>query len=86
MRLLPSCKDVTNQSSDYLDRQLSLWQRLGFWVHIMMCVHCKRYLDQLKLTIATLAKLPGSQPPSVDDAKVAEITRNLKDACQHKHD
>ena len=85
MKLLPSCKDVTDLSSDYLDHNLSIWKRIGFWIHIMMCVHCKRYVDQLRLTIAAITKSPAAQLPEVDKSQVDDIAKNLRDICKHHH-
>jgi predicted anti-sigma-YlaC factor YlaD len=75
---MPSCKDVTQHSSDYLDRQLPWWQRPGYWLHLMMCVHCRRYLDQLKLTISTLGQTQEATPPEISEEQVHNIVAQMK--------
>lgn len=83
MSLMPSCKDITEHASDYLDRDLTLLQRAGFRLHLFMCVHCRQYVEQLKLTITTLGKIgktPEASPPSVDPQQVQDIVSQL-----HRH-
>ena len=78
MKIMPSCKDVTDHSSDYLDRNLSFMERLSFKMHVFMCVNCKRYVSQLKLTIATIGKTQNAIPQPVDEQHVQEIVENLQ--------
>ena len=78
MKIMPSCKDITNQSSDYLDRNLSFMERLGFKMHMFLCVNCKRYVSQLQLTIATIGKTQNADPQPVDEQHVQEIVENLQ--------
>jgi len=54
------CKDIANHSGDYLDHRLPFNRRLGVWLHIMMCGHCRRYLRYLK-TLTTLLSTAGQQ-------------------------
>ena len=76
---MPSCRDITEHASEYLDRQLTPWQRLGFRLHLMICLNCRRHLDQLKLTIGTLGRLQAKSPPQPPaEQKVQEIVQLLK--------
>lgn len=75
---MPSCKDVTKHSSDYLDRQLTWWERVSYWLHLMMCVNCRRYLDQLKLTIMTLGQTKEAAPPDVSSQTVQDIVEHMQ--------
>ena len=78
MSLMPSCKDITKHSSDYLDRQLPWWERAGYWMHLMMCVHCRRYLEQLKLTIMTLGQTKEATPPDVSNQQIQDIVEQMQ--------
>jgi hypothetical protein len=80
--MMPSCKEITEKSSDYLERNLPWWKRPGYWMHLAMCVHCRRYIDQLKLTIATLSKSPEATPPSVSAEHVQEIVKKMKQSTK----
>ena len=83
MKLMPSCKDITEHSSDYLDRNLSLVQRLGFRMHLFMCVNCRRYLDQFKLTIKTVGKIKQAETEA-NDQQVEIIMQEIKQTLDEK--
>lgn len=75
---MPSCKEITEKSSDYLDHNLPWWKRPGYWMHLAVCVHCRRYVEQLKLTIGVIGKSPEATPPSVSSEHVQEIVEKMK--------
>jgi len=68
-----SCRDVTEQASDYLDQAMPFWARMMFRLHLGMCRHCQELVRQLELTTAALgsgafAPAPADGP---DDALLA---------------
>jgi hypothetical protein len=44
----PSCKEVTRLQSQAMDRRLSLVERCGLRLHLLLCKWCRRYGIQLK--------------------------------------
>lgn len=44
------CRQVSEQASDYIDRQQTPMQRAGFLLHLLMCGHCRAFIQQLKIT------------------------------------
>jgi len=81
---MPSCKDITEHSSDYLDRNLPWWKRMGYWLHLVMCVHCRRYVDQLKLTIDAIGKSPDATTPDISPEEIQTIVEKMKHATKNK--
>ena len=75
-----SCKEITEQASNYLESDLPLFKRLQFKTHLFMCVHCRRYVKQLSLTIHALGLM--KKEDSVDDEIVKNVLKNLK---EHGH-
>ena len=61
-----SCKDLVAQSSDFLDGQLSLRERLGVRAHLAMCRHCRRFIRQMKVSQQVLCQLPDVAIPELD--------------------
>ncbi|MES2821232.1 MAG: zf-HC2 domain-containing protein [Pseudomonadota bacterium] len=75
-----SCKALVAQSSDYLDGQLKLRQRLSVRTHLAMCANCRRFIRQLRLSQAVLRKLPVEQVAELETlaATLAEARRQLR--------
>ena len=42
------CDKVSKHISDSMDKKLTLWQRAGVRIHLMMCSHCARFSRQLQ--------------------------------------
>lgn len=55
-----TCRAVEDAMTDYLDGALSAPHLLWFHVHLGFCVCCRRTLDQLKVFVARLGRLPAA--------------------------
>ena len=53
-------------SSDFLDARLSLRGRLSVRLHLAMCVNCRRFIRQMKLSQAVIRQLPEAAIPELD--------------------
>lgn len=78
-----SCKEVSHQASSYLDRNLPWRTRLAVAMHLLICVHCRRYMRQLALTIRTIGHLGKKDEP--DQAQINRLSSELIRHC-HDHD
>lgn len=58
-----SCAQITEQVTAYLDRSMPLRQRMAFQMHMWMCTHCRRYLRQVRTTVALTGRLPTDPIP-----------------------
>jgi hypothetical protein len=47
--LSPSCKAAIRLQSEALDHKLTLPQRLGLRIHLVLCLWCRRYGKQIAL-------------------------------------
>jgi predicted anti-sigma-YlaC factor YlaD len=65
-----TCKELVARSSDHLDGQLTLRQRLLVRHHLMFCANCRRFIRQMRLMQATLRIMP--QEPVKDADALAE--------------
>lgn len=80
------CKDVVERASEYLDQDLTTMQRLRFKMHLMMCRHCRRFMQHLGITQDTSARVAEQQASkqTTDDQVVervmAHIEKNLSQA------
>jgi anti-sigma factor RsiW len=52
-----TCQELVELVTDYLEGALPPAERARFDAHIAGCVGCRRYLEQMRQTIATLPRL-----------------------------
>lgn len=73
-----TCKELVAHSSDYLDGQLTLRQRLAVRAHLAMCGNCRRFIRQMKLTQAVIRQMPDEELPELNALaeRLAQDRRN----------
>jgi predicted anti-sigma-YlaC factor YlaD len=65
---IPTCAEMTELVTDYLEAELPLRTRLSARVHLLQCKACTAYYDQMRRTMRLLAKGEPRQPaPEVAD-------------------
>ncbi|KJK20185.1 anti-sigma factor family protein [Pseudomonas sp. NPDC087612] len=74
-----SCKELVARSSDYLDGQLTLGERLMVRQHLLFCRHCRRFLKQMRVAQATVRALP-EQSAGDSEALAERLARELKNS------
>ncbi|HEB94563.1 MAG TPA: hypothetical protein ENI94_14135 [Gammaproteobacteria bacterium] len=87
MKMMPSCREISEQASDYLDQDLSPWQRAAFRMHLLMCVYCRRHVKHLGFTVATLGKIASEEKARENDdiqQIIALIKRQQKESPEQK--
>ncbi len=73
-----NCKQVNELAGDYHSGELSLAKRISVYVHLLMCVHCRRYVKQLGVTIdsvKTLLEEPACSDKALEET-ISHITNN----------
>ena len=73
-----TCKELVAHSSDYLDGQLTLRQRLAVRAHLAVCGNCRRFIRQMQLTQAVIRQMPEEELPELDvlAERLAQNRRN----------
>lgn len=71
-----TCKEITELVTDYLERRLSLRDRLRVRWHLGFCRFCRAYLRQMRTTIRIAGRLPDEPLPH---AMQAELLRRFRD-------
>lgn len=59
-----TCRDIAEQVTEHLEGQGSRLERLRFRLHLLLCRHCRTYVDQIEQTIRALRELPPEPPDS----------------------
>lgn len=83
-----SCAEVTELVTSYLDKRMPFAQRMSFRMHIAMCPPCRRYLRQVRATIALTGKMPAEPiPAEVRDelARALAAMARSRDAAPVEH-
>lgn len=71
-----TCRELTYQADDYLAGELPWRRRLALRMHILMCVHCRRYLRQLRQLVFALSR----RYPPASREQVEAVMRCLDQA------
>ena len=54
-----TCQEVTAKASLMVDGELGFGERIGVFVHLMMCANCRRFARQFKALVASMASRRG---------------------------
>lgn len=71
-----SCKNINEKASQYIDGELTIRLRLAVGSHLLMCVHCRRYVRQLAAMVNTLRQRPKAE---CSEVQMEQITYRLLD-------
>jgi anti-sigma factor RsiW len=52
------CQELVELVTEYLEDRLSAVDRARFEAHIAECEYCATYLEQMRITIRTLGRIP----------------------------
>jgi anti-sigma factor RsiW len=67
-----SCQEVVEAITDYLEGKLSPEDAAILEAHLALCEGCQWYLDQMRITIATVGRVEDEAVPAdVRDAVLA---------------
>lgn len=69
------CKEIVARSSDYLDGNLSGWQKINYRFHLAMCRHCRRYMGHFKLTVAVASRVAKKELAEADAENISSQVR-----------
>ena len=77
---LISCQEVVEVVTDYLEGTLPPDEAAVFEAHLELCDGCRSYLEQMRITIATVGRIEESDvPPEMRDTLLAAFRgRGLK--------
>jgi anti-sigma factor RsiW len=77
-----SCRELVEVVTDYLERSLPWQDQLRFEAHLEECPDCPKYLDQMRLTIATIGHL---REESLDTEAREQLLRAFRGWAATRH-
>lgn len=73
------CRDLAEIASDYIDGELKLAARLSVRMHLMMCRHCRTFVEGLRTSVLIIQIHSTAQvDPRFVDRIDGEIMRALE--------
>ncbi len=63
-----TCEEFAERVTAYLEGTVPMGERMGLWLHKMMCHHCRRYFNQMKLVVDLMGEVPEVTPSDCADA------------------
>jgi predicted anti-sigma-YlaC factor YlaD len=77
MLRIPTCRDMSELVTDYLERALPLRSWAAARWHLVLCPACRAYYQQMRQTIRLLsARTPPRPAPETE----AQVMASLRDA------
>ena len=67
---MPTCRDMSELVTDYLERRLPLGVRAGVRWHLSRCDACRTYFGQMRKMVGLLGRLPGEPPGAETESRV----------------
>lgn len=80
--MMLTCKEFDEFMTDYLDGELSLWQKYMCWLHVRLCPECAHFIRQYKNTVGLAKSAFGSLDEPVPDSVPEEL---VKAALAHRN-
>ena|SRR5437899_789188 len=85
LRTLQPCRKMVPLMSESLERRLSIRERLGLRLHLLVCAWCARYLKQIKF-VRWLLKAQGTRATeeltALADGARERIAKAIKNRVQ----
>jgi len=71
---VPTCREMSELVTDYLDGAVPRRARVGIWLHLFQCEACRRYFDQVRRTVRLLASGPPASLEPRTEQSLIEAT------------
>jgi predicted anti-sigma-YlaC factor YlaD len=78
---VPTCRDMSELVTDYMERATPIRTRVDMWLHLWRCEACRRYFDQVRRTAILLGSHRVGVPPQGTEDGLLAAARG-----QRQHD
>ncbi len=72
---MPTCKEVAENATEYLEKAMPRRERLGVWAHLRVCPNCRAYLRQLLDTVALTRRAGAPPPPAHEEDRLVAMMK-----------
>lgn len=67
-----TCHEVTDCASEYLDDNISILTKVRVGLHLVSCIHCRTYVQQIDLVSTALGNLPKLYPSPTNHLRLKQ--------------
>lgn len=72
-----TCREVTQDASDYLDHELPWRRRLAVRLHLLMCTKCRRLVHHLRQLVTAMSARAATTTPPLDAGTIDRLLARL---------
>ena len=83
---MPTCQEVAENATEYLEKAMPRRERLGVWAHLRVCPNCRAYLRQLLNTVALTRRAGAAATPPPAPHEEDRLVAAMKAARARKAD
>lgn len=76
------CRDVAREASDFIDHRIPWHQRPGWYLHLLLCHHCRRFIRHLRTSV----RVAAGQPKQTASAEEVSKILGRCTGENHRHD
>lgn len=67
-----TCREVTDCATEYLDDKISILTKVRIGQHLVSCIHCRAYVQQIDLVSTALGNLPKLYPSPTNHLRLKQ--------------
>ncbi len=83
---MTDCEEFAETVGEYLDGRLPYGERVGMWLHRVMCPPCRHYAEQLRQLRELMNRLGEQWREDTSECPPAELKRDLLDRFHQRFD
>ncbi|OEY66202.1 zf-HC2 domain-containing protein [Marinobacter sp. X15-166B] len=80
------CRDLARSASDYVEGQLGRADTVAIKMHLLMCRHCRRFVSNLRASIALLRHHSHLSAQGVDPHYLQRLDSAIERELQARED
>jgi predicted anti-sigma-YlaC factor YlaD len=70
------CKEIVARSSEYLEGDLSGWQKFNYRLHLLMCIHCRRYMGHFRTAVRVAGRVAKKDLAAPEAERISRRARD----------
>ncbi len=69
------CRDVAHDASDFIDGRIPWYRRPAWYLHLLICGHCRRFLRHFRTSIQVASAAARRTAAPAEVTEILEVCR-----------